>query len=339
MIAVMIIGAIVTNHIAPEGGPGVSRMLLALAASALVVPAILVLVGLIGGAAVYKTVVSPLADVMAASEAVAEGDLSVRVDPSGMGEVRHLGESFNRMTSELELSDQRRRNLTADVAHELRTPLQLVQGNLEGILDRIYEPSDERIEATLAETRQLARLIDDLRTLSLAESGDLTLVVEPINVGDLFEDVTTSFGGQAEAAGIHLEAAVSEGVAQVGLRGDEGRLNQVLGNLVANALRYTPEGGAISLLAQVSEVGVRLTVADTGSGIVEEDLPFLFDRFWRGDRARTRRPGVGSGLGLPISRQLVRLHGGTIRVISSEGEGTTFVIELPVYPALDAGDS
>jgi two-component system OmpR family sensor kinase/two-component system sensor histidine kinase BaeS len=232
------------------------------------------------------------------------------------------------MVGELERADQQRRNLTADVAHELRTPLHIIQGNLEGILDGVYAPTEEHISATLEETRALARLVDDLRTLSLAEAGELPLEREPVDVAELLSDVCTSFSGEAEVAGIDLVVDV-ESASPLVVSGDAGRLDQVLGNLVSNALRYVPPGGQITLHAEAAGDGVRIAVSDTGSGIPAEDLPYVFDRFWKGDRSRSRAGGMGSGLGLAIARQLVQAHGGQIDVESTEGRGTTFTIELP----------
>ena len=276
----------------------------------------------------FRHVANPLADVMTAAEAVANGDLSARVPEYGPGEFGRLAASFNRMVVELERADLQRRNLTADVAHELRTPLHIIQGNLEGILDQVYEPTPEHVAATLDETRMLVRLVDDLRTLSLAETGQLPLVWEVVDVSELLADVCTSFSGQAEAAGIDLILRIDDaGPAMIG--GDVGRLDQVLGNLVSNALRYTPDGGAIALQAETMQEGVRISVSDTWAGISADDLPFIFDRFWKGDPARTREGGVGSGLGLAIARQLVQAHGGRIDIGSEPGQGTTFTIELP----------
>jgi len=280
---------------------------------------------------VFRGITNPLADVMTAADAVADGDLSVRVsEPQrGPGEFRRLARSFNRMADALDRAENHRRNLTADVAHELRSPLHIIQGNLEGLLDDVYEPSAEHITATLDETHLLARLVDDLQTLSLAEAGQLPLKIESVHILELLGDVQTSFSGQAEAAGIEL-LVVREGEHQkLAVFGDADRLDQVVSNLVANGLRHTSSGGVITMSAALTPEGVRISIADNGEGIPSEDLPNVFDRFWKGDRSRKRTDGSGSGLGLAIARQLVELHGGDIVVESELGQGSTFLIDLP----------
>jgi two-component system OmpR family sensor kinase/two-component system sensor histidine kinase BaeS len=266
---------------------------------------------------------------MTAAEAVADGELDVRVRESYPGEWGRLASSFNRMTAELARTEQQRRNLTADVAHELRTPLHILQGNLEGILDGVYAPTPEHIAATLEETRLLARLVGDLQTLSLAEAGQLPLHKVQIAVGDLLSDVATSFSGQAAEQGVNIQIDLYGDPDQLEIEADPDRLDQVLSNLVANALRYTSEGGTITLRAQAVPEGIRLVLEDTGAGIPAEELPYIFDRFWRGDRSRSREGGTHSGLGLAIAKQLVQLHGGRIAVESQQGQGTKFIIDIP----------
>jgi len=286
------------------------------------------------GLRAFRSVATPLAEIMDAADAVAGGNLHVSVQERGSREFRQLARSFNRMSAELARTDEQRRNLAADVAHELRTPLHIIQGNLEGILDGVYQATPEHIEATLDETRLLARLVEDLRTLSLAESGQLPLRRERVDVGDLLADVTTSFSGQAEAAGIELR--VENGTTEsLTIQGDAGRLDQVLSNLVSNAIRHTPQGGRITLRARTVDGFVQMTIVDTGEGIAAADLPFIFDRFWRADRARTHGGGASSGLGLSIANQLIKAHGGKIEVASQVGQGTTFTITLPAasHPA------
>jgi two-component system OmpR family sensor kinase/two-component system sensor histidine kinase BaeS len=232
----------------------------------------------------------------------------------------------------LERAEEQRRSLTADVAHELRTPLHILQGSIEGLIDGVYQPTPEHLNAMLDETRLLSRLVEDLRTLSMAESGHLALHIEQIPATDLLSDIATSFSGPAEAAGVQLKVETGR-LGGTLVEVDPMRMNQVLGNLVANALRFTAEGGTVTLRGEAQPGNIRLSVHDTGQGIPPDDLPFIFDRFWKGDKARSREIGSGSGLGLAIARQLVHLHGGHIEVQSVQGQGTTFEIELPTQKA------
>ncbi|MEM7343523.1 MAG: HAMP domain-containing sensor histidine kinase [Chloroflexota bacterium] len=289
------------------------------------------------GMRAFRRIATPLANVMAAADTVAEGDFAVEVPEQGPGEFRRLARSFNRMTAELARADEQRRNLTADVAHELRTPLHIIQGNLEGILDGVYEPTSDHIEATLDETRLLARLVADLRVLSLAEAGQLPLKKEAVDIHELLLDIETSFTGQAEVADIELKVVPANPHPLI-IMGDVERLDQVLSNLVVNALRHTAAGGSITLQTELRIKDVLITVRDNGEGIPADDVPFIFDRFWRGDRARSHTGGVGGGLGLAIARQLVQAHGGIISVESEVGQGTTFTIQLPQSNSLPTFD-
>lgn len=319
-----VVSLIVTRFFGADGNTA-AQIWLGICGLMMIVP--ILAMGL--GMRAWRGIATPIANVMVAADAVADGNLSVRVPEEGPGEFTRLAHSFNRMTAELARSDEQRRNLTADVAHELRTPLHVIQGNLEGVLDGVYEPTVEHIQATLDETRALARLVDDLHILSLAEGGQLPLLREPVNVTELLADLETSFGGQAAAAGITLTVDANQLAPALMIPGDAGRLDQVLSNLLVNAIRHTPAGGTITLQAKPTGPQIRFTVCDTGEGIAPADLPFIFDRFWRGDRARTHAGGVGGGLGLAIARQLVQAHKGSISVESTPGQGTTFIIELP----------
>jgi signal transduction histidine kinase len=278
----------------------------------------------------FRHLASPLADLIQAAESVAAGNLDTRVPDDATGYFSGLARAFNHMARELEESDHRRRDLMADVAHELRTPLHILQGNLEGLQDGVYQPTPEQFEVLLAETRRLGRLIENLRTLSLAEAGRLTLTKESVALGELLADLSTSYGGLVEEAGVELRLVAEDQTRSATLVADLGRLHQVLGNLLLNALRHTPAGGAITLRAEGFPDRVRFAVEDTGSGIAPEDLPRVFERYWRGDHDGA---GRGSGLGLAIAKQLVELHGGQIAVASELGQGTTFTFELPADTA------
>ena len=292
-------------------------------------PFLVPIIGMLIGSLGVRRWVNPLADVMGAAETMAEGDFSVRVEEKGDQEFIKLAQSFNHMAEELQHAEQQRRNLTADVAHELRTPLHILQGNLEGALDGVYQATPDYFKSMLEETSLLQRLVEDLSTLSLAETGTLELNIQTLLVKELLQDVVISFSGQAEENNIQLRLNYPQELEELNLEGDWHRLDQVFGNLVSNALRYTPESGEINLSVEKTDQAVRITIQDTGAGIPPEDLPFVFDRFWKGDKTRARSSG-GSGLGLAIARQLVSAHGGTIKVESEEGVGTRFIVQLPM---------
>lgn len=299
-------------------------------------PFAVVVVGLLTVYSLYSRYGRPLRQIFDAIDSVAEGNLAVRVPDDNSPQFGELIKRFNKMVGELERSDQQRRNLTADIAHELRTPLHIIQGNLEGVLDGVYQPSPEQIRDTLDEVRLLTRLVNDLQTLSLAETGQLPLHPTRFLLADLIADLTSSFSVQAASRGVDLKTNIAN--PDQALTADYDRLNQVMSNLISNALRHTPGGGTISIETEStagaesdalsrSKRAVRILVKDTGSGIAAEDLPFIFDRFWRGDRSRSER--THSGLGLAIAKQLIRAHGGIIEAQSVVGTGSSFVIELP----------
>jgi two-component system OmpR family sensor kinase/two-component system sensor histidine kinase BaeS len=291
-------------------------------------PVVVVVLVILTMYTLYSILGRPLRQILQAIDTVAEGNLTVRVPDDNSPQFGELIKRFNKMVSDLERSDQQRRNLTADIAHELRTPLHIIQGNLEGILDGVYSPSTEQIKDTLDEVTLMTRLVNDLQTLSLAESGQLPLHPTRFLLADLVQDLTSSFSFQAVSLGIDLQTNVANPSAE--LTADYDRLNQVLSNLITNALRHTPQGGTVSIeTGPASGVGrsVRIQVKDAGAGIASEDLPFIFDRFWRADKARSDREH--SGLGLSITKQLILAHGGTIDVQSEVGKGTTFTMELP----------
>jgi signal transduction histidine kinase len=232
----------------------------------------------------------PLEQLFNTINKVEEGDLSARVPENKSDMFSDLIKRFNKMVGELERAEQQRRNLTADIAHELRNPLHIIQGNLEGVIDGVYQPTTEHIKDTLDETRLLTRLVNDLQTLSLAETGQLPLHPTRFLLADLIQDLTSSFASQAASLGIDLKTNVSNPNQE--LTADYDRLNQVISNLISNALRHTPQGGTISIETESGssdERSVRIMVKDTGAGIASEDLPFIFDRFWRADKSRTER--------------------------------------------------
>jgi signal transduction histidine kinase len=275
---------------------------------------------------VGRTISAPLRRVSAAARRVAGGDLNAQVPGSSIIEVDELARSFNQMTADLRHADQLRRNMTADIAHELRTPLTIIKGKLEGIMDGVYAPNAEHIGPVLEEANLLERLIDDLRVLSLAEAGQLPLFREDVPLSDLLADARAAFAREAAAAQITL--AVEATHAGALLHVDPQRMQQVLGNLLGNSLRYTSSGGRVILGGSAHDGTATITVADTGQGIAPDELPAIFDRFYRSDRARSHN-GHGAGLGLAIAKQLVEAHGGRISARSTLGEGTTITIELP----------
>ena len=269
----------------------------------------------------FRRFAAPLGDLIDAAESVEAGNYGVRVRARGPRELRSLASAFNSMSGRLESSERERRRLLADVTHELRTPLTVMQGNLEALLDGVYPADAEHVQPILEETRVLSRLVDDLRTLSVAEAGALTLHRESTDIGRLVVDTVASFRAQADRAGVSLTTAM-EGIPSLDV--DPLRLREVLSNLLSNALRYTPSGGRVDVAASASQGQVAISVHDTGPGIAPDDLPHVFERFYKSEESR------GAGLGLAIAKSLVVAHGGEIEATSTLGQGTEMRFTLPL---------
>jgi len=268
-----------------------------------------------------RRIVMPLDDLVEAADRLAQGDYSVRVRERGSRAVGSLARAFNNMAARLDSVQSDRRNLLADVTHEMRTPLTVIQGNLEGMLDGVYPANETNLRLLLDETALLSRVIDDLRTLALAESGALALRPAPTDMDALLHEAIAPFQGQAASQGVGLSVDVAAGTPAASL--DAGRIRQVLTNLLANALRYTRAGGSVRLSGSQRDGSVIVEVQDTGAGIPPEDLPHVFERFYRSTDSG------GMGLGLAIARDLVEAHGGRLTASSEPGRGTTMRMELP----------
>jgi two-component system, OmpR family, sensor histidine kinase BaeS len=269
---------------------------------------------------------APLNDLMEAAGRVAKGDYSAQLQERGSRDMRALVRTFNGMAARLKLTEEQRRDLMADITHELRTPLTVIQGNLEGILDGVYPPDETHLKSVLEETQILSRLVDDLRTLALAESGALQLKKAPTDLSALIGETVSAFRTQADAAGVKLTLQAEAAQPLIDL--DPERIHQVLSNLIANALRYTPRDGSIlvrnTLFPADSGQAAQVIVQDSGVGIAPDILPNIFNRFYKS------RDSSGTGLGLPIARYLVEAHGGTITAQSQPGQGTTIRFTLPI---------
>lgn len=270
--------------------------------------------------------VNPLAEVIYAARAVADGKLDTRIPNEAPGDLQSLAESFNEMASSLERSDRERRDMLADIAHELRTPLSVIRGRLEGIVDGIYPENGSQVSTALEQTYLLERLVDDLRLLTLAETRQLAFDRVDVNVAQLIDSVIDLFSAQAQQKNITL--AFPKKMGNLSAHLDPQRLEQVLSNLIGNALRYVPEGGRVWVTASETAEGLQITISDNGTGIPAADLPFIFDRFWRKDKSRSRASG-GTGLGLAISRQLIEAQGGRIEAQNLPEGGLQVIVTFP----------
>jgi two-component system OmpR family sensor kinase/two-component system sensor histidine kinase BaeS len=306
-------------------------------------------VALIVGGVLFRSIIAPLRRLTAASQAIAEGDLAARAPVRGRDEIARLAEVFNRMGDSLTRAEDARRNQTADVAHELRTPLTVLQGALEAMLDGVYPADQKNLQAALAQVRTLTRLVEDLRLLALADAGQLRLRIAPLDLGTFLQEIVDAHRIQARERKVHLALEMSpvvregeqvaplekgsafgrELIAFPLVLADRERLAQVIGNLVGNALRHVPPGGHISVRVAWRDQEAVVAVVDDGPGVAAEDLPRLFDRFWRGDPTRRRATG-GSGLGLAIVRHIVEAHSGGIWAEPTPGGGLTVSFTVPI---------
>lgn len=285
-------------------------------------------VALLMGLWLARTLAQPLRALTAATHRMAHGELAQAVPVTSQDEVGELTTAFNQMSHRVSQANHARRQMTADIAHELRTPLTVVAGYVEAMREGVLTPSPERLSTVYTEIERLQHLVGDLRLLSQADAGELKMNVQPLAPAELLQQAQAAFAHQAAQKQIHLDLQLAPKLPL--MQADELRLAQVLINLMSNALRYTPEGGQITLGAQVEEKRVVLSVADTGPGIAPDDLPFVFERLYRADKARTESMGEsGSGLGLAIAKALVEAHGGTIEAQSELGRGTTIKLKLP----------
>jgi signal transduction histidine kinase len=295
-----------------------------------------------------QSMVSRLRELLAVSKQVAEGDLTARVHMSSSDEIGKLGVEFNSMVEQLQVGQEQRarleasrRDLIAAVSHDLRTPLASMRAMVEALNDGVVtdpQTVSRYLHTIQSETQHLTSLIDDLFELSQIDAGALRLHLEPTSIEDLVSDALESMRAQADKKNVHLQGHVEGAPPRVPL--DATRMQRVLYNLIQNAIRHTPNDGTITLTVRGAPDRVELTVADSGEGIPVGDLPHVFDRFYRGERARTRdkhEPGPGAGLGLAIAKGIVEAHGGTIRAASQPGEGAAFYVVLPSGTPVGAG--
>jgi signal transduction histidine kinase len=310
-------------------GPAVStvgeNLIGRLARSTWIVGGAIALSAVVVGAFLLRGLLKPVRELTTATRALADGDLARRVTVHTGDEIGELSDAFNQMAENLQRAEQLRRDMTADIAHELRNPLAVMQAQVEALADGVRAPTPKNLAPILDHTRLLSRLVEDLRTLALADSGGLALDLVPANLMGLAERSTETYRREADQAGVRMEVTGEPVTAVV----DPMRLEQVLGNLLANALRHTPRGGVIRIRVAESAGGAILEVSDNGDGIPSESIPFVFERFYRADRSRARAAG-GSGLGLAITRQLVEAHGGTISAANRAEGGAVFTVTLPM---------
>jgi two-component system, OmpR family, sensor histidine kinase BaeS len=321
-----LVGTILNAPLRPSFNPEENRFLQRTTEALLYAVFGAILLALLMGIVLARTLTRPLQDLTNAAQNIAQGKLEQQVQVRSNDELGRLAAAFNQMSQEVARVNQLRRQMTADIAHDLRTPLQVIAGYIESMRDGVLRPTPERLALIYTEIEHLQHLVNDLRMLSQVDAGELPLHPLPIPPQMLLQRVAATFMHRAEIQQVALTVMAGDGLPDIYV--DEDRMMQVFGNLLTNALRYTPAGGQIRLAAQSFNGDVLLSVSDTGSGIPAEELPYIFDRFYRVDKARTESGEIG--LGLAIVRALVEAHHGAVWAESRIGESTTFSMRLPV---------
>jgi len=284
------------------------------------------IVALLVGVLLARTLTGPLQALTRAAQNIAQGKLDQQVQVKSKDEIGQLASAFNRMSQEVARVNQLRRQMTADIAHDLRTPLTVIAGYVESMRDGVLQPTTQRLSLIYSEIERLQRLVGDLRMLTQADAGELSLHAQRISPHTLLERAVALFQHQAERQKIRLAVKAGENLPEILV--DEARMMQVMDNLLSNAFRYTPEGGEIQLSAEAADGKVRFSVRDTGPGIAAQELPYIFDRFHRSDKSRHTENGE-SGLGLAIVKALVESHQGSVWAESQEEAGTAIYFEVP----------
>lgn len=285
------------------------------------------LVALTLGILLARTLTRPIRALTHAAQNITRGQLEQQVPVNSQDEIGQLGEAFNRMSLEVSRVNQLRRQLTADIAHDLRTPLTVIGGYVESMRDGVLQPTPQRLSLIYAEIERLQRMVNDLRMLSQADAGELSLSLQSISPGELLSHAAELFHHNAEQRKIRLVVDKHENVPDIFV--DEARIMQIMDNLISNALRYTPAGGQVTFSVKVVNGKVDITIQDTGTGIAEDDLPNIFNRFHRVDKSRHSETGE-SGLGLAIVKALVEAQQGRVWAESELGHGTTIHLEFPI---------
>jgi signal transduction histidine kinase len=322
------VGTILTEQRNPAFNPPESLFLQRTNEALLYAIGVALIVALAMGFFLARTLIKPLRALTEAAHRIAEGNLTQEVKVKSKDEIGQLARAFNRMSQEVAHVNQLRRQMTADIAHDLRTPLTVISGYIESMRDGVLAPTTQRFDLISTEIDRLQDLVDDLRMLSLADSGELSFHPQRISPKELIERTATLFQQRTEEQGLTIKIETTGPLPDVYL--DEARMMQVFGNLLTNALQYTAKGGEVRLSAGLKANSIRFSVKDTGTGIAPGDLPHIFNRFYRADKSRSEEVG-GSGLGLAIAKALVEAQGGVITAVSTLGQGTEILMDFPVF--------